>query len=99
MTLGSTQPLTEMSTGGFLGGKGGRCVRLKTLPPSCAVVMKFGNLNSWNPLGYFRPVMGLIFTDYELQLFFLRSCYSLSFRCNHSLQPTLSRHPNTVFYF
>ena len=23
----------------FLGGKGGRCVRLTTLPPSCAVVM------------------------------------------------------------
>jgi len=28
-----------------LGGKGGRCVRLTTLPPSCAVVMKSGNLN------------------------------------------------------
>jgi hypothetical protein len=23
----------------FLGGKGGRCVRLTTLPPSCAVAM------------------------------------------------------------
>ena len=29
----------------FLGSKGGRCVRLTTLPPSCAVVMKSGNLN------------------------------------------------------
>ena len=29
----------------FLGGKGGRCGRLTTLPPSCAVVMKRGNLN------------------------------------------------------
>jgi len=26
-------------------GKGGRCVRLTTLPPSCAVVTKSGNLN------------------------------------------------------
>jgi hypothetical protein len=37
MALGSTQPLTEMSTRNISwGGKGGRCVRLTTLPPSCA---------------------------------------------------------------
>jgi len=41
MALGSTQPLT----GVFPGGKGGRYVGLTTLPPSCAVVMKYGNLN------------------------------------------------------
>jgi len=29
----------------FLGCKGGRCLRLTTLPQSCAVVMKSGNLN------------------------------------------------------
>jgi len=29
----------------FLGSKGGRCVRLTTLPPSWAVVTKSGNLN------------------------------------------------------
>ena len=29
----------------FLGGKGGRCVRLTNLPLSCAVVMESGNLN------------------------------------------------------
>ena len=46
MALGSTQPLTEMSTKEyFLGVKSGRCVRLTTLPPSCAVVTKSGNLN------------------------------------------------------
>jgi hypothetical protein len=46
MALGSTQPLTEMSTKVISwGGKGGRCIRLTTLPPSCAVVMKSGNLN------------------------------------------------------
>ena len=28
----------------FLGGKGGRCVRLTTLTPSCADVMKSANL-------------------------------------------------------
>ena len=45
MALGSTQPLTEMSTRLFPGGKGCRCVRLTTLPPSCAVIVKSGNLN------------------------------------------------------
>jgi hypothetical protein len=30
----------------YLGGKCGRCVGLKTLTPSCAVVKKSGNLNS-----------------------------------------------------
>ena len=35
----------------FLEGKGGRCVRLTTLPPSCAVVMKSGNLNFLEPSG------------------------------------------------
>ena len=29
----------------FLVGKGGRCVRLTTLPPSCTVVTKSGSLN------------------------------------------------------
>jgi len=46
MALGSTQPLTEpLPPGAFPGGKGGRCVRLTTLVPSCAVVTKTGNLN------------------------------------------------------
>ena len=43
----------------FLGGKGGRCVRLTTLPPSYAVVTKSGNLNFLNnPLGLSRSVIG-----------------------------------------
>ena len=53
MALGSTQPLTEISTRSISWGKGGRCIRLTTLPPSCAVVMKSGNLNfleSFGPL-------------------------------------------------
>jgi hypothetical protein len=51
MALGLTQPVTEMSTGVFPGGKGGQCVRLTTLSPSCAVVMKSGNLNFPEPSG------------------------------------------------
>jgi hypothetical protein len=39
MALGSTHPLTEMSTRSISWGYSGRCLRLTTLPPSCAVVM------------------------------------------------------------
>jgi len=42
----------------FLGGKGGRCVRLTTLPPSCAVVMKSGNLNFLEPSGQLQACNG-----------------------------------------
>jgi hypothetical protein len=35
----------------FPGVIGSRCVRLTTLPPSCAVVMKYGNLNFMEPSG------------------------------------------------
>ena len=36
MALGLIQPLTEMCTRNISWGKGGRCVGLTTLPPSCA---------------------------------------------------------------
>jgi hypothetical protein len=38
MALGSTQPLTEMSARSISWGKGGRCVRLTTLPCRCHVI-------------------------------------------------------------
>jgi len=42
----------------FLGGKNGRCVRLTTLPPSRAVVMKSGNLNFLEPSGPLQACNG-----------------------------------------
>ena len=51
MDLGSTQSLTEMSTRSISWGKGGRCLRLTTLLPSFAVVMKSGNLKFLEPSG------------------------------------------------
>ena len=46
----------------FVGGKGGRCVRLTTLPPSCAVVMKSGNLNFLEPSGHLQACNGTALT-------------------------------------
>ena len=42
----------------FPGGKGGRCVRLTTLLPSCAVVMKSGSLNFLEPSGPLQACNG-----------------------------------------
>jgi len=44
--------------GYFVGGKGGRCVRLITLPPSCAGCRASA---FWNPQGLSRPIMGLLY--------------------------------------
>ena len=57
VALGSTQPLTEMSTGNISWGcKGGRCVGLTTLPLSCADCLEI-----WEPQppGTLRACPGL----------------------------------------
>ena len=54
--------------GYFLGGKGGRCVRMTNLPPCCAVVMKSGNLNFLETSG---PVTWLL--EVELKARFRKS--------------------------
>ena len=43
----------------FLGGKGGRCVWLATLPPSCADFLKFGSLNLLEPSGPVQACNGV----------------------------------------
>jgi len=42
----------------FLGGKGGRCIRLTTLPPYCAVVTRSGNLKFLESSGPLRACNG-----------------------------------------
>ena len=57
MALGLTQPLTEMSTRNISwGGKGGRCVWLTTLPPSCADCLEIWESQ---PPGALRACPGL----------------------------------------
>ena len=52
----------------FLGGKGGRCVSLTTLPPPCAVVKKSGNLNFLEPSAPLRACNGTALGFYSFLL-------------------------------
>jgi hypothetical protein len=61
----------------FLGGKGGRCVRLTNLPPSCAVAMKSGNLNFLEHSGPLQTCNGT-----ALPYFFTRKKYYLLPLCH-----------------
>jgi len=87
MALGSTQPLTEMSAKCILGGKGDRCVRLTTLPPSCAVVTESGNLNFLEPYGPLQACTGLLYL-------ITTSSYAL---CNLGEQ-TMTQRNNRLLY-
>ena len=63
VALGSTQSPAEMSTR-FISWvfKGGRCVGLTTLPPSCADCLEImGASDSWIHKSLSRPVMGLTY--------------------------------------
>ena len=47
--------------------KGGRCVVLTTLPPSCADFLEIlGASTSWKPQGLSRPVDGLLYSCFAL---------------------------------
>ena len=79
MALSSIQPLTEMSTRSISWGKSGRCVRLTTLPPTCAVVTKSGNLNFLEHSGQLQACNGtaLLFCDLHFATLTAVSFYSL----------------------
>ena len=78
MALGSTQPLTEMSTRNIsLAGKGSQCVGLTTVPPSCADCLEIWESQPpGDPQGLSRPVMGL-FYPFLFQICVLQLKFSL----------------------
>ena len=59
--LVSTLTLTEMSTSVFSGGKGGRCIGLTTLPPSCGDCLEILAPQTLEPSGPLRVCIGIAF--------------------------------------
>jgi hypothetical protein len=61
MALGSTQPLTEMSTRNISWGVKAVDAQADNLTTfMCRLSKNLGAANSWNPKGLSRPVMGLL---------------------------------------
>ena len=57
------------------GGKTDRCVRLTTYRHSVPLSRNLGALNSWNPLGLSRPVMGPLYPYNLLQRHTKHCCW------------------------
>jgi hypothetical protein len=83
VALGLTQRLTELP-GASPGVKGGRCVRLTTLPPSCAGCHEIGSFNLLEPSGPLQAWLGIALPLYQGKKTLF---YPLVQACEFSLKP------------
>ena len=96
MALGSTHPLTEMSTRNISWGGGyRRPVRMvdNLTTSMCWLSWNLGASTSWNPQGLSRPVMGLLYFyhyDWPLRPVSVTCCTSKATVCKSMI---------SVFYF
>ena len=83
VALGSTQPLTEMSTRNiYWGVKGVRCVGLTTLPPSCADCLEI-----WEPQPPENLTACLGLSQGLLYVCITHLCVFLCVRTSHTIGP------------
>jgi hypothetical protein len=91
--LWSLQPLTEMGSRNiFWGSKGGRCVRLTTLPPSCADYLEIRKPQSPGTLRTYQACTRMDLPFSHILIFFTNSCIDIP----NDLFP--SRLPTTILY-
>ena len=78
MSLRSRQPVTAMSTRNiFWGSKGGRGIRLKTLPPSCADYLEIWEPQSSGTLRAYQACTGMDLPFFHILIFFTNPCIGL----------------------
>ena len=72
----------------FLGIKSGRCLRLTTLPPSCAVVTKSGSLNFLEPSGPVQACNGTAFPLPYIHIY-INALLRVASACFYVVKPVL----------
>jgi len=90
MALGSTQPLTEMSTRSISWGVKRPVRKVDNLPPSCAVVTKSGSLKFLEPSGPVQACNGTHLSFYWRKMGLIFRCKNKS--CESFITSSRTRH-------